>query len=220
MKRLVKQSADGSPTLYSEDFDEPYHSMNGAYTESMHVFIQHGLQAHPVRNIRIFEMGFGTGLNALLSLDEILKSGRTAEYTGLELYPLQEHELNQIDFSPFVSREAAACFLPMHHAGWGSFIPVHPSFLFRKWLGDLLETNGPFEFDLIYFDAFAPAVQPGLWSETVFEKLYRWLSPGGILTTYSAKGDVRRAMTAAGFRVERLAGPPGKREMLRASKPS
>lgn len=209
----LKQTADGSQTLYRSDLDEHYHSVHGARQESMHVFIEMGLR--PLMNrsgLKIFEMGFGTGLNALLTEVETRNAKINVHYSSLELYPLGEEEFSALDYG---EREV---FLYMHHSNWEESVLMREGFTLKKIHGAFGEMEVEDQFDLVYWDAFGPRVQPNLWTEDIFRKCHTLCAPGGVLVTYSAKGDVRRAMQAAGFEVERLPGPPGKREMLRATK--
>lgn len=216
MKRLIETTADGSPTLYVPQLDEHYHSVKGARTESQHIFIEMGLKACLLPAPRVLEVGFGTGLNALLTLEEAERSGRRVHYTGLEHYPLSWDEAEALHYS------LRPEFRALHEAPWGQAVELSPAFVLRKLLLDVTRADG-LELpgaDVVYFDAFAPEKQPEMWAEPVFRRLFACLSAGGILTTYCAKGAVRRLLQAVGFAVERLPGPPGgKREMLRARKP-
>lgn len=214
-------SDDGSSTLYTKRFGEHYHSTKGAVQESQHVFLNMGWHALPsgLDSVRILEMGFGTGLNALLTL--LQRSARTVRYCALEAYPLPESVLTQLNYVDQLDDLAAGpAFLALHAAPWESSQEIVPGFVLEK-KKCLLQKFQPQEaFELIYFDAFAPDTQPELWNETSLRRMYDWLAPEGIWVSYSAKGSVRRALIAAGLEVDRLPGPPGKREMLRARKPA
>lgn len=218
MEHKIQQTEDGSSTLYIPNLDEHYHSVHGAIQESLFVFIGNGLQhlSHS-GNVRIFEVGFGTGLNALLTLDFALRNGINVDYCAIEKYPLAENEysqLNYIDRYPHLKD----AFMLMHQADWNRKVQIADNFKLTKIHGDLVHCDIGDRFDLVYQDAFAPDKQPELWSVELFRKLYQSMNSSGILVTYSAKGQVRRNMQNAGFTVERLPGPPGKREMLRANK--
>jgi len=224
MERRVIITADGSSTVSIPEMNVTYHSTHGAIQESLHVFIKAGLnQALPAHSsVSVLEMGFGTGLNALLTLMEAEAAKKPVHYTSIELYPLEPEYSRTLNYCEQLNRnDLQQSFETLHASVWEKDIPVTEYFTLFKSGTDLLnfETPGSGQvFHLIYFDAFAPTAQPQLWTSTVFERLFALLLPGGLLVTYCSKGDVRRAMQAAGFRVEKLAGPPGKREMVRAWK--
>jgi tRNA U34 5-methylaminomethyl-2-thiouridine-forming methyltransferase MnmC len=222
MQSSVKLTADGSHTLYVPELDEHYHSINGAFTESMHIFIREGLEeAVKLKSkLSVFEVGFGTGLNALLTLAKCSNSKINVDYHTLELYPLEIQTINEINYcksipvyEPFKDE-----YIQMHTCDWGKSIKISENFTLTKWMGNIIDFELPIKFDLIFFDAFAPDKQPEVWSNTIISKLVDSLNPGGIFVTYSVKGDVRRALQSAGMMVERIPGPPGKRQMLRAVK--
>lgn len=220
MKRHIEVTADGSTTLRVDAWDEPYHSMHGAIQESRHVFIKNGLYLCGKRALRILEIGFGTGLNALLSLMEAESRQLAILYTAIEAYPLTLPEIGQLNYlEQLKTPEYSDCFKQMHSCPWEKENVLTPYFTLVKNNCNILRFSADRLFDLIYFDAFGAGVQPELWTEAVFRQMYRALDNGGILVTYAARGSVRRAMQAVGFSVERLPGPPGKREMLRAVKP-
>lgn len=218
MKRTIERTADGSATLFVHELDEHYHSVKGAQTESQHIFIGLGLKASAAACPRILEIGFGTGLNALLTLEAAEEQRRKVHYTGIELYPLSWEVVKQLGYSesPF--------FETIHTVAWEEDSAITPYFTLRKLQADFTDTKEAppgFQspFDLVYFDAFAPEKQPEMWSQELFNQLYVSMNKGGILTTYCAKGIVRRMLQAAGFTVERLPGPPnGKREVLRGTR--
>lgn len=222
LKRVIKTTEDGSQTLYLPDWEEHYHSVHGAMAESLHVFIQHGLErvANRLSNIRILEVGFGTGLNALLSLDFAERNGIHLLYHALEPYPLSNDEVACLNHSNLVSgTNYSSEFLQMHQLPSGTGVMITPMFEFLKWQQKLedavLDSDS---YDLVYHDAFAPQFQPHLWDETAFGKLYRAMRTGGVLTTYSARGSVKRALRACGFILEHPPGPAGKREITVAVK--
>lgn len=214
MKRIIEKTDDGSATLFVPELNEHYHSTKGARTESQHIFIDMGLKASEAPAPRILEIGFGTGLNAWLTLEEAERSGRNVHYTGIELYPLEWQMIEQLDY--VANKEL---FKLLHTAPWEEEVPITPHFTLLKTEVDANKWHTEDSFDLIYFDAFAPEKQPEMWSQELFNRLYVLLNDRGILTTYCAKGVIRRMLQAAGFIVERLPGPPGgKREILRARK--
>jgi tRNA U34 5-methylaminomethyl-2-thiouridine-forming methyltransferase MnmC len=222
MKRAIQLTADGSPTIVIPDMQVTYHSRHGAVQESRHVFIQAGLQ--PLlglyARLYVFEMGLGTGLNALLTLREAILRQQSVFYQAAELYPLTAEETALLQYGRHVHDGTFDAYLQqIHQCPWEEDYLLHPLFVLHKTQRNLLHLPATPTFHLIYFDAFAPAAQPELWTEDVFRQLYQKLHPGGVLVTYCSKGAVRRAMQAAGFMVEKLPGPPGKREMLRAHRP-
>lgn len=215
----LEQTADGSWTLYVPEMDEHYHSVKGALTESKHIFIDMGLKHSPVRNPRVLEIGLGTGLNCFLTLLTATESQRNIHYTGIERHPLKMEIIRQLDYASLIGRGQEAEYRAIHEASWGVDTVLTPWFTLHKIEGDFTCHDFEKGYDIIYFDAFAPEKQPEMWEQALFDKLYHALNDGGILTTYCAKGVVRRMLQASGFVVERLPGPPGgKREILRASK--
>ena len=220
MERKIIQTSDGSKSLYLPQLDETYHSRHGALQEAFHVFIRSGLDLFPDGSeISIFEMGFGTGLNALITALEARSRRLSVRYSGLEAYPVSWEEARSLDYPVALGNaNAQSLFEKLHTISWGETVALNDNFKLNKIKGLLTDFDQEGSYDLIYFDAFGPRVQPELWTEAVFEKMYRALKSEGVLVTYSAKGSVRRAMQAVGFEVERLPGPPGKREMLRATK--
>lgn len=219
MQRVIEETADGVATLYIPQMDEHYHSVKGALTEAQHVYIESAFGATTLRHVLLLEMGFGTGLNAFLTLLEAEKQGRTVRYTTLELYPLPFETVMQLGYAEAIAPEAAPYFEAIHRCEWGKEVAITPHFTLCKQQVDLLQYRSDKPIDVVYFDAFAPEKQPELWSETLFATLYNQMNSGGVLTTYCAKGEVRRRLQRAGFVVERLAGPPnGKREILRATR--
>jgi len=217
MKREIIESTDGSHTLFVPELDEHYHSVHGAIQESMHVFIEAGLRNQEKIELNIFEAGFGTGLNALLTLNEALDNNLKIHFTSIEKYPLSKEEASHLNYAKLLEKNQKE-FTFMHEANWEETVPVNSSFSLEKLKGDLKNISLTKKYDLIYFDAFAPEKQPDLWSEEIFQKMYDISAPNGILVTYCAKGVVRRTMQAVGYTVERIPGPPGKRQMLRATK--
>lgn len=224
MQRHLILTKDGSHTVAVTDMNVTYHSVHGAIQESMHVFIEAGFNQF-VRTERdgspltILEMGFGTGLNALLTLIEAEKTKQAVHYTSIELYPMDADQLHSLNYCDQLNRkDLQPVFTMLHDCEWEKEISITSYFIVQKTLTDLLSFSTHQHFNLIYFDAFGPGSQPELWTKEVFEKLYNMMQPGGILVTYCSKSDVRRAMKAAGFSTTKLPGPPGKREIVRALK--
>jgi tRNA U34 5-methylaminomethyl-2-thiouridine-forming methyltransferase MnmC len=216
-----KQTADGSSTLYNPLLDEHYHSIHGALNESNHVFIKKGFLDFidffkNVKNINILEIGFGTGLNCILTFIENLKLNISLNYTSLEPFPLEMKIIDNLDFN--LDSRQLDTFRLMHQSFWGKPLEINQQFSLEKSKLKLKDFNTNKLYDIIYFDAFAPNKQPELWKVDVFRKLFNLTSSNGVLVTYCAKGQVRRDLEKVGYFVERLKGPPGKREMLRATK--
>lgn len=222
MERKIIVTADGSSTIYLPEWDEPYHSKHGAIQEAHHVFIKHGLMPlceQDINQISLLEIGFGTGLNAFITFLEAIKWSVNIDYCGIEAYPISPQEVLKLNYvAELKADKSQMIFKNMHDVPWNEPHKLAPHFSLTKRHMFFSEVDMPSSFHLIYFDAFGARVQPELWTETIFQKMYMALKPNGVLVTYSAKGSVRRAMQAVGFQVEKLPGPPGKREMLRAKK--
>ena len=215
----LEQTADGSYTLYVPELDEHYHSVKGALTESQHIFIDMGLKHSSITAPHILEIGLGTGLNCVLTLLEAKESQRHVYYTGIERYPLNEEIIRKLNYPSIIGKECENDYFAIHQAPWEEDVCLSPWFTLHKMEGDFTHYSFEQKYDIIYFDAFAPEKQPEMWEQSLFDNLYQVLNEGGILTTYCAKGVVRRMLQTAGFKVERLPGPPGgKREILRATK--
>jgi len=220
MLEIIK-TEDGSNTIYDNNLNEYYHSKFGAIAESMHVFIKAGLHfiiKKEFQSINIFEVGFGTGLNAFLTYLKTSTRNISVFYHTIEPFPLQDSILEQLNYTQIThGKHDKNIFDKLHKCEWNREIKVSDNFQFFKQQIKLEEMDFPTKkFDLIYFDAFAPDVQPELWKPDIFAKIFKSLKSGGILTTYSAKGEVRRNLHHAGFKVEKVPGPKGKREILRA----
>lgn len=210
---------DGTSTLYSDEMQESYHSLNGAVQESKHVFIEAGLKQTNKKNVRIFEIGFGTGLNALLTWSEAKKNGLVILYTSVEAFPLPLEITSRLNYEMEVQTLGKDAFSLLHAATWNEAVVLDETcFTLCKLNGDFTSITIPKNLDLVYFDAFAPEKQPEMWDERLFQEIFEAMNYSGILVTYCAKGEVRRRMQRCGFKVERIPGPPGKREMLRAVK--
>ncbi len=217
----VELTSDGSCTLFVPALDEHYHSVNGAIQESRHVFFNAGLTHCAKNEINIFEVGFGTGLNALLAQIEAENSKKKIIYTSVEAYPISGEIVEQLNYPDLLSCNRAV-YENLHAAEWNVEVEISEYFSLHKIWIDFSQIGAnyilPQKYDLVFFDAFAPDKQPEMWSKLIFEIVYKHLNHKGILCTYCAKGAIRRIMQEVGFRVERLPGPPGKREMLRATK--
>lgn len=211
------ESGDGSHTLYHSALDETYHSTHGALTESRHVFIRHGLlpAAEGRPEVAVLEIGFGTGLNALLSLEQALQGTCTVHYHTLETYPLPPDLVANLNYGQYFSGELADLFTALHEAPWGETVRISERFHLTKHCVALQDFAPTVAFDVVYFDAFAPRKQPDMWEMDALERAVRPLREGGIFVTYCATGQLRRHLKALGLRVEKLPGPPGKREMTR-----
>lgn len=220
MEREIITTGDGSKTIRIKDWNEQYHSLHGAVREAYHVFIKNGLSLFHDRDLSILEIGFGTGLNAFITFLESRKYNLKIRYRAVDAFPVTEGEWGQLDYTLALdATDQVPIFRSMHQTDWEESCELADHFYLWKQKKDFRDISDIGEFDLIYFDAFGSRVQPELWTVGVFATMYRALKPGGTLVTYAAKGEVRRAMQAVGFGVERLPGPPGKREMLRAVKP-
>ena len=226
MKREFLTTGDGSVTIHLPDWDEQYHSKHGAIQEAYHVFIKHGLHHYcslrsdaENEKVSILEIGFGTGLNAFITLLEAEKLNIHIDYFGVEGYPVSMEEVVQLNYSSELKVEnKKMLFEKLHQMSWEEKHVITDNFSFTKQERFFTEIDEKGAYNLIYFDAFGARVQPELWTETIFNKMYEALKVEGMLVTYAANGNTRRAMQAVGFKVEKLPGPPGKREMLRAMK--
>ena len=219
MEREIIRTKDGSTTIHIKDWDECYHSKHGAIQEAQHVFIKNGLALYQNQSVSILEIGFGTGLNAFITYLESKKLNLDIDYVGVEAYPVSISELSAMNYvSELNADDKNAIFNLFHESNWEEKVVIDPLFSLTKRQKFFEEINDIEQFDLIYFDAFGYRVQPDLWSTSIFEKMYTALRPGGKLVTYAARGVVKRSMIEVGFTVEKLPGPPGKREMFRATK--
>jgi tRNA U34 5-methylaminomethyl-2-thiouridine-forming methyltransferase MnmC len=214
----IIKTLDGSHTLKVDNIGEHYHSVNGALQESQHVFINNGFYYINKNKFRIIEIGFGTGLNAMLTFTEAEKYNKHVDYTALELYPVDEKIFFKLNYAEILNIDCEKYFLPLHTCEWNKTIKLSENFMFKKINIDLNKYVNNELFDIVYFDAFAPDKQNELWTETVFKKMFALLNEGGILVTYSSKGEVKRNMRIAGFTVIRLQGAAGKHHMIRAIK--
>jgi tRNA U34 5-methylaminomethyl-2-thiouridine-forming methyltransferase MnmC len=219
LKREIIKTLDGSTSIHLPDWNESYHSKHGAIQEAQHVFIKNGLDLVHKETVSILEIGFGTGLNALITLLEAEKKALSINYTGIEAYPVSIEEVAGMNYLQELNAlKYKEQFLKMHDANWEQKIQLTDHFLLTKkniFFKDIQDVNA---FDLIYFDAFGYRVQPELWSTEIFKIMFDALKPKGILTTYAARGVVKRSMQEVGFIVKKVPGAPGKREMMIAIK--
>ena len=219
MKREILITQDGSTTIHLPDWNENYHSKHGAIQEAKHVFIKNGLSLFENRNVSILEIGFGTGLNAFITFLEAKKLNQKIDYYGVEAYPVIAEEVLQMNYVAALNAENnESVFKKMHESDWEKKIILDDHFCLTKrkqFFNEIVDEN---KYDLIYFDAFGYRVQPELWSTEIFKKMYNSLKSNSYLVTYAARGVVKRSLTEVGFTVEKLEGPPGKREMFRAFK--
>ncbi|SEL79940.1 tRNA U34 5-methylaminomethyl-2-thiouridine-forming methyltransferase MnmC [Aquimarina amphilecti] len=223
LKREIITTSDGSTTIHFPELDEHYHSKHGAINESKHVFIKNGfdhiLASKKISELHILEIGFGTGLNAFITYLKALKICQKINYVGVEAYPVLMEEVECLNYVKQLSaQDQLMIFDQFHQSSWENQQAITDTFFLTKrqqFFEDIVDES---RYHLIYFDAFGARVQPELWEVEIFRKMYDALLDSGVLVTYSAKGSVRRAMQEVGFIVERLPGPPGKREMLRATK--
>lgn len=230
MKREIIITSDGSTSIHLPDWNEQYHSKHGAIQEAYHVFIKAGLEKfyddflvevdkNKFDEISILEIGFGTGLNAFITFLEAQKKNLKVDYIGVEAYPVLDDEIQKLNYvSELKALKNKSEFEQMHQVSWDVKHQISDTFKLTKRKQFFENIDDENRFDIIYFDAFGATNQPELWTESIFKKMYHALKIEGVLTTYSAKGSVRRALQSVGFTVERLEGPPGKREMLRAIK--
>ena len=225
MQREIQLTSDGSHTMAIPEMQVQYHSKHGSIKESNHVYINAGLkylwEETPFKQenapaINILEIGFGTGLNALLSLIEAEHYKKKLFYTGIELYPLNPEEYHLLNFGHMLNQPIP--FLKLHQIPWGIKTPVTQYFTIKKMAESVFHFSPENQFHCVYYDAFAPAAQPELWTQEIFQSIIQWMEPSGILLTYCSKSVVRKAMQYAGFSVNKLKGPLGKREMVRAVK--
>lgn len=223
MERKIIKTGDGSVTIHLPEWNEQYHSKHGAVQEARHVFLKMGLhfflEKFSPKEVSILEIGFGTGLNAFLTLLEAERLSINIDYTGVEAYPVSVEEVDKLNYPLAAQAEKQEIhFKKLHTTPWETSCEISENFKLEKQEKKFEEIKDKELYELIYFDAFGARVQPELWTEEIFSIMYKALKKNGVLVTYAAKGSVRRAMLANGFQVEKLPGPPGKREMLRAVK--
>ena len=227
MKKEIIQTKDGSTTFYLPELNETYHSKNGAIQEAYHVFIKNGfslfeghelLRTGEAKPISILEIGFGTGLNAFITSLESQNNNQTVDYVGVEAYPITQEEALTMNYANQIDASKTEVFQKIHQIDWEIKTQLNTTFQLTKrkqLFQDIVDIE---VFDFIYFDAFGYDVQPELWSDKIFEKMFIALKSGGVLVTYACRSVIKNSMISAGFKIEKLPGAPGKREMLRASK--
>lgn len=219
MKREIIKTKDGSHTIFMPEWNESYHSKNGAIQEAKHVFIQTGLSLFKDKEVTIMEIGFGTGLNAFITFLESKLVNQKINYVGVEAYPVDLKEIEMLNYIEELNANSdELVFNSMHTSKWEEKFEVSSIFNLTKRKQFFQDIKDIDTFDLVYFDAFGFALQPELWSEEIFQTMYKAMKNNSILVTYACRTPIRKAMLTAGFKVEKLPGAPGKREMLRATK--
>jgi tRNA U34 5-methylaminomethyl-2-thiouridine-forming methyltransferase MnmC len=211
-------TSDGSHTIFVPGLNEHYHSINGAVQESEFIFIRNGFESFDANPVNIFEVGFGTGLNALLTAIKSSEGDRDVSYTTIEKYPLSEEIVNSLNYNHFIQDKYSDIFSLIHSAPWNTGVKICRNFTLTKIEGDLTSIHLPSMYNLIYFDAFGPDKQPEMWTPEVFNTIGTGTVKDGVFVTYSAKGEVKRNLRASAFDVKLLPGPPGKRQIIRAVK--
>ncbi len=217
MKRTHFITKDGSSTIYANELNEHYHSTHGAITESLHIFLKTGFEKLKKEEAKIFEVGFGTGLNAFLTLQYARKTGKKINYHSIEKYPLEKTEYEKLNYYKN-NADMEKEFIYFHELNWKVETKIDNFFSLKKINGDLTKYAFTNTYDLVYFDAFSPKVQPEMWTSEIFEKIYKNMNQGALLVTYSAKGSVKRCLQKTGFTVTAPEGPPGKKEITLALK--
>ena len=221
MPNQLFETADGSHSILSEQFGVSYHSKHGAIQETQHVFINAALRYKALlqQELSVLDIGFGTGLNAYMTLIEATQRNLSVDYTGYEAFPISIEQAKNLNYPALLNTsDTIYPFQLLHESDWEQRIAINNHFSFQKCLQTFDQITDQNRFDMVYFDAFAPNAQPDLWKQPLLEKMYQALKPEGVFVTYCAKGEVKRTLKAVGFQVERLKGPPGKREMTRAIK--
>ncbi len=222
MKNKIYTTNDGSHTIYVPELNEFYHSCKGALTESIHVFIENGFKPVSCKKemVNILEVGLGTGLNCLLTIIESQKHKVKVCYHSLEPTPLDIKTIKKLNYHSLINfAEANELMDLIHKSKSGNLLNLKEKFYLLKQKQKIQDAAlDDFTYDVVYYDAFGPKVQPDMWTLSIFEKIYSSMKIDGIFVTYCAKGQVRRDLKEVGFHIERLSGPPGKREMLRAIK--
>jgi tRNA U34 5-methylaminomethyl-2-thiouridine-forming methyltransferase MnmC len=218
LEQKVIITSDGSTSIHLEEWNESYHSKHGAIQEAYHVFIKNGLSLFKGKSVSVLEVGFGTGLNALITLKEAQTYTQSIDYVGVEAYPLSNEVARQMNYVHKLDCDLAAEFALFHSTEWEKKHSITDTFSLTKVNKKFQEIDFRDEFDLIYFDAFGFRVQPELWSIAIFRLMYQALKNDGVLVTYACRTSIKNAMIEAGFSIEKLPGAPGKREMLRAVK--
>lgn len=219
MKKEVVVTGDGSKTIHMPELNESYHSTHGALQEAVHVFIKNGLELVEKPVINVFELGFGTGLNAILAYRFARENGVKLNYVGVEAYPVELDMLEELDYTSLLNSDELTAFKQMHEVEWGQSLTIDENFSFEKIHSKVEEYESDrTDFDIIFFDAFGPRTQSELWKPDVLKRVGELLKEDGVLTTYCAQGQFRRDLQSVGFEVTKVPGPPGKREMVVAFK--
>jgi tRNA U34 5-methylaminomethyl-2-thiouridine-forming methyltransferase MnmC len=219
LKREIIITSDGSTSIHLPEWEENYHSKHGAIQEAQHVFIKNGLSFCKGQSVSVLEIGFGTGLNAFITFLESQKNKQQVNYVGVEGFPISIEEVLQLNYvKQLKANQFELAFNLIHTSNWEENVTISNTFRLNKRKQLFNEINDQNQFDIIYFDAFGYRVQPELWSVEIFTKMFNALKEGGILVTYACRRSIKNAMKEAGFTIEKLAGPPGKREMLRGWK--
>jgi tRNA U34 5-methylaminomethyl-2-thiouridine-forming methyltransferase MnmC len=219
LKREIIITSDGSTSIHLPEWEESYHSKHGAIQEAQHVFIKNGLSLCKGQSVSVLEIGFGTGLNAFITFLESQKNKQKIDYVGVEGFPISPEEIVQMNYvNQLNANQFESEFKTIHASDWEENVTISDTFRLTKRKQLFNDINDKNQFDIIYFDAFGYRVQPELWSVEIFTKMFEALKEGGILVTYACRGPIKNAMKEAGFKIEKLAGPPGKREMLRGWK--
>ena len=216
-KNKLVLTNDGSHSIFNTEIKECYHSKHGSIVEAEHVFIRHGFSAIKRSKLNILEVGFGTGLNALLTYQKAEQRSTQVNYHTMELYPIKRDTYIQLNFASLIGLDKKE-LLQIHNCSWEKEHEISPYFSLIKNHTSLEEYDTNVKFDIIYFDAFSPEKQAELWNKRIFQKMHRLLKNNGFLVTYCAKGIVKRTMKSVGFEVIVLDGPPGKRQMTRGNK--
>ncbi|MFH0762124.1 MAG: tRNA (5-methylaminomethyl-2-thiouridine)(34)-methyltransferase MnmD [Bacteroidota bacterium] len=217
MDRKIIITGDGSHSIFVPGLNEHYHSVYGAVQESLHIFIRNGLDRCHANALSILEIGYGTGLNALLTFHKTSETKQSLYYESWEKYPLTADEYERLNYSEMTGTNTYL-YKAIIEAPWNAVHEIAPGAVIKKVTGDIREFHSDKYFDLVYFDAFGPNVQPELWTADVFRRISSRQQPGAILVTYSVKGSVTRNLKEAGYQVEKVPGPPGKRQITVASK--
>lgn len=219
MKKEVVVTGDGSKTIHMPELNESYHSTHGALQEAVHVFIKNGLELVEKPVINVFELGFGTGLNAILAYRFARENEVKLNYVGVEAYPVDLDMLDELDYTSLLNSDEFTAFKQMHEVEWEQPLTIDENFSFEKIHAKVEEYESKrTDFDIIFFDAFGPRTQGELWKPDVLKRVGGLLKDDGVLTTYCAQGQFRRDLQSVGFEVTKVPGPPGKREMVVAFK--
>lgn len=217
MRKKIIITNDGSHSIFNHHINEAYHSKHGSILEAEHVFIKNGFSTVSKNNLNILEVGFGTGLNALLTYQKANQKGVNVNYHTIEKHPINKEIYSKLNFTDLIGLEKKD-LANLHNCSWEETHKINTYFSLTKNHISLEKYNTDIKFDIIYFDAFSPERQPELWDEIIFKKAHLFLKDHAFLVTYCAKGIVKRTLTSVGFNITVLDGPPGKREMIKANK--